>query len=63
MQFDGWPKLGKQSNLIQSLRKGGVLDSSFAVSSYPCEESDPFVDGDEVDTSEMHSLIGQFRTC
>ncbi|XP_065904086.1 tigger transposable element-derived protein 6-like [Dysidea avara] len=40
-------------------RKGGVLDESFAVPSCPCEKSDAFKDEDEVDTSEMHNLIGQ----
>ena len=56
MQLDGLPNLGKQSNLKQSR---GVLNSSFTESSCPCEESYPFEDGDEVDTSEMHNLIDQ----
>ena len=48
----------KPETIKKCFRKGGVLDENFTVSSCPCEESDPFEDGDEVDTSEMHSLIG-----
>ena len=49
----------KPETIKKCFRKGGVLDNSFAVPSRPCEESDPFEDVDEVDTSEMHDLIGQ----
>jgi len=49
----------KPETIKKCFRKGGVLDESYAVSSHPCEESDPFEDVDEVDTSEMHHLIGQ----
>ena len=49
----------KSETIKKCFRKGGVLDKSFAVSSRPCEESDPFEDENEVDTSEMHNLIGQ----
>ena len=49
----------KPETIKKCFRKGGVLDESFSVSSRPCEESDPFEDEDEVDTSEMHTLIGQ----
>ena len=49
----------KPETIKKCFRKGGVLDESFAVPSRPCEESDPFEDDDEVDTSEMHKLIGQ----
>ena len=49
----------KPETIKKCFRKGGVLDDSFAVSSRPCEESDPFEDGDEIDTLEMHNLIVQ----
>ena len=39
--------------------KVGVLDESFAVSSLPCEESNPFEDADEADNSEIDNLISQ----
>ena len=49
----------KPEIIKKCFRKAGVLDESFAVSSRPCEESDPFEDEDELDTSEMYNLIGQ----
>ena len=56
----GGPSLGssKPETIKEHFRKRGVLDESFAVSSRPCEENDPFEDGDEIDTSETHNLIG-----
>jgi len=52
-------KAVKSETIKKCSRKGGVLEGSFIVSSRPCEESDPFKDGDEISTSEMHKLIGQ----
>ena len=45
----------KPEKIKKCFRKEGDLDESFR----PCEEVDPFEDEDEVDTSEMHNLIGQ----
>ena len=45
------------TSMLQPLNLG--LDKSFTVPSHPFEEIDPFEDGNEVDTSEMHNLIGQ----